>query len=76
MAPSEQLDIATPPKEGKVMTFKVEGSGKTIEGTVTCQDGDETTHLPMMLHGILKQLTESVPELCQATTLQISASFQ
>jgi len=56
-----------------VVTFHLEGGGKTIDGTMTVPDDDGTSHLPMLMHGMLKQCAESVPEICKATSLTISA---
>lgn len=58
-----------------VMTFKVEGAGKTIEGKMKMPDDDGTTHMPMMIFGLMKQLAESVPEICKARTMTITASL-
>jgi hypothetical protein len=57
------------------MTFKVDGGGKVIEGTITVPDDDGTTHLPMMIHGLMKQVVESVPALLTAKSITITADL-
>jgi hypothetical protein len=57
------------------MTFRIEGAGKTVEGTVIMPDDDGTTHLPMMIHGMLTQVVQSVPELCCAKSMTITAAL-
>lgn len=56
--------------------FVVRGAGKVVEGTMTVPDDDGTTHLPMMVHGLMKDLAESVPELCQAKSLIIETYLE
>ena len=58
------------------MTFRIEGGGKTVEGTMRVPDDDGTTHLLMMMHGLLKQVAESVPELCKAGEITVSAKWE
>ena len=58
------------------MTFRIEGGGKTVEGTMRVPDDDGTTHLLMMMHGLLKQVAESVPELCKAGEITVSAKWK
>jgi len=58
-----------------VMVFKVEAAGKVIEGKVTVPDDDGTSHMPMMIHSLLKQLVESMPEIAGAKSMVITASI-
>lgn len=70
-------ESASPPApcSALVMTFKVEADGKTVEGKMNVPDDDGTTHMPMMVWGLMKQLAESVPAILGARSMTITASF-
>jgi hypothetical protein len=57
------------------MNFIIEGAGKIIKGTMDVPDDDGTTHMPMMIWGLLKQVVQDAPEICGAHSMRIIATF-
>ena len=59
-----------------LMSFTIEAAGTKVTGTMTVLDGDgATSHLPMMISGLLKQVAASLPELCAARSMTVTAAL-
>lgn len=71
----KHLVVSKEPPKTTVMRFKVCADSSTFEGDFKVENDDGTTHLPMMVHGLMKQLSTSHPRINTAKKITIEATL-
>lgn len=56
--------------------FVIKSGGKTYDGKFACLEDDGTTHLPMMLQSLLKEIAEQHPEFTEGRKISIVAEMR